>query len=173
MQTHKDAATRVRLECAAFEAIKAGLESAPDLLHDPEALLMIAEGETDLIEAIDLLLRGDLEDKALLAGLEAVCGDLNARHARLEARTELRRALLEQALMLLECKSLERPLATVSLVARPPALLVTDEAQIPTRFFVAKPSLDRRALKAALEQGEALPGAALSNGVLTLTIRRR
>jgi hypothetical protein len=81
--------------------------------------------------------------------------------------------LLEQALLLLERKSLERPVATITLSRRPASLVVEEEAQIPARFFDLRPVLNRRLAKEALEAGEDVAGARLSENVLTLTVRRR
>ena len=162
-------------EARALEALKIAIAADPDieLTLDPDFLSDLAEGQTNLFEAIDMLLHDDLGDRALIEGLKFVLTDLEARKTRLEARIEHRRALFEQALLILERKSLERPTATITLSARAQALVITDESLIPSTFFRAKPTLDRKALKDALERGEAPTGAYLSNGPMTLTIRRR
>jgi hypothetical protein len=74
---------------------------------------------------------------------------------------------------LLERKSLERPVATLTLSNRAPQLVVDEEAQIPARFFDLKPVLNKRLAKQALEAGEEVAGVRLSNGCITLTVRRR
>lgn len=160
-------------ESRALEGLKIALEADCGLDLDPDFLHDLAEGQTNLFEAIDALLCDDLQDRMLVEGLKVVLGDLDARRGRIERRTETRRALFEQALMILERKSLERPTATISLAQRPPALTVTDEAQIPSHFFKTKPVLDKKALKEALERGEQAAGAHMSNGSMSLTIRRR
>jgi len=96
-----------------------------------------------------------------------------ARLHRFEERKKSRRAIIEQALMLLQCASLERPGATISLTERPPNLIVDEEAQVPAQFFDLKPVLNRRRAKEALQAGEQIAGAHLSAGSLTLTVRRR
>lgn len=163
----------VTLELRALEALKLAIEADHNLQLDPEFLSDLAEGQTNLFEAIDVLLHDDLHDRALIEGLKFVLTDMEARKQRLDDRIETRRALFEQALMILERRTIERPTATISLAARPPTLTVTDESQIPSHFFRAKPVLDRKALREALERGENASGAYLSNGPMTLTIRRR
>lgn len=160
-------------EARALEGLKIALEAGCGLDLDPDFLHDLAEGQTNLFEAIDALLHDDLQDRMLLEGVKFVLKDLQARQDRIETRSETRRALFEQALSILERKSLERPTATITLASRPPILSVTDESQIPSHFFKAKPVLDRKALKDALERGETAPGAHLTNGSMSLSIRRR
>jgi hypothetical protein len=168
-----DRPPNVALELRALEALRIAIETDHDLQIDPEFLSDLAEGQTNLFEAIDVLLHDDLHDRAMIEGLKFVLTDMEARKHRLDTRIETRRALFEQALLIMERPSLERPTATISLAARPAALTVTDEALLPSHFFRAKPVLDRKALREALERGETAPGAHLSNGPMTLTIRRR
>ena len=135
------------------------------------ALDMI-EGETSLVECVDALLEANTQDAVIVAGAEKVVADLEARAKRVEDRIRMRRGLIEQAMVIAEIKKLERPTATLSLTNRAAALIVSDEASIPSRFWVAAdPKLDRKALSAALKQGEAITGATLSNAAPSLTVR--
>lgn len=154
-------------------AIKANLAVHHETLEDPDLMMVLAEGETTLLEAIDCVLEADMSDEALISGLKIQKDTLAVRLHRIEERRQSRRAILEQALFLLERKSLERPIATLTLSDRAPSLVVEEEAQIPARFFELKPVLSRRLTKEALEAGEEVPGARLSNGMVTLTVRRR
>ena len=154
-------------------ALRASLEVHHESMDDPDLMLILAEGETSLLELLDQLLEADLLDEGLIHGLKLQKDTLAVRLHRLEERRQSRRAILEQALLLLERKSLERPVATISLAERAPSLIVEEEAQIPTRFFDLKPMLNRRLTKEALEAGEEVPGARLSNGTISLTVRRR
>ena len=96
-----------------------------------------------------------------------------ARLHRFEERKKSRRAIIEQALMLLQCSSLQRPAATLSLTERPPSLVVEEEAQVPAQFFDLKPVLNRVRAKEALEAGDTIAGVRLSSGSITVTVRRR
>lgn len=154
-------------------AIRACLEVHHETLQDPDLMLVLAEGQTDLLEVIDLMLEADLNDEALISGLKTQKDTLAVRLHRLKERRESRRSILEQALLLLERKTLERGIATLTLSNRPPALVVEEEAQIPARFFDMRPVLNKRLAKEALEAGQEVPGARLSHGLVTLTVRRR
>lgn len=154
----------------AAKALRASLEAAGHT--DPDLLIDMIEGETDLFDQIDALLLSNAEDCALLDAIDTAAAKLEARAKRVRARVEARRAMIEQAMMVAEATKLERPVATLSLVARKPALLVTEEAEIPARFWKAgAPKLDRKALTEALADGETIPGATLTNQAPTLTVR--
>lgn len=144
-----------------------------EALDDPEVMLIIAEGETDLMQVLDCMIDADVCDDAFIQGLKSAKDTMSARLHRLEERKKSRRAIIEQTLMLLHCASLERPAATISLSERPPSLVIDEEALVPAQFFDLKPVLNRRRAKEALEAGEQLAGAHLSSGVITLTVRRR
>ena len=50
--------------------------------------------------------------------------------------------------------------------------MVTDEAAVPEPFWRPQPpKLDRRALAEALKTGQSIPGATLSNGGTTLSLK--
>lgn len=157
------------------QAAKALRESIAQLLEndgDEHLAIDMIEGETSLLECIDALLAANTQDAVIVAGVEKVAADLSARKSRVEGRIQMRRALIEQAMLTAEIKKLERPAATLSLSNRAPSAVIADEASIPSRFWIAAdPKLDRKALLAALKAGEAVPGAALSNAAPTLSVR--
>lgn len=160
-------------EMRILEALKANLTVHDEELEDPDLMIILAEGETGLLELLDRMLEADLHDDGLISALKSNKDTLAVRLHRIEERRRSRRSILEQALILLERKSLERPTGTLTLSDRAPALVVDEEAQVPARFFDLKPVLNRRLAKEALEAGETVPGARLSNGSITLTVRRR
>ena len=154
-------------------AIRASVTIHHETLDDPDLMMCLAEGETSLLEVIDLMLEADMYDDGLIDGLKRQKDTMAVRLHRLQERRESRRAILEQALLLLEQNTLERPTGTLSLAKRAPGLVVEEEAQIPARFFDLRPVLNRGALKDALASGEDIAGARLTQGVLSLTLRRR
>lgn len=158
-------------ELRAAEVLKASLADA--LALDADLLLDTIEGETGLLETLDAILLAELADAANIEALDAAIGTLKARQQRIEVRQATRRALIEQAMMLLERKKLERPGATITMAERAPSVKVDDESAIPSRFFTTKPVLDKKALNEAVKAGEDVPGASLTNGSVSLTIRRK
>lgn len=139
---------------------------------DPQLILDMIEGETDLGEACALVYEETLEDEILLAGLASKIEELQARKSRMERSVEQRRAVILMAMEKAGLGILKTPLGTMSVRQIPPKTIVTDEALVPARFWrPADPTLDKRALKAALDAKEEVPGAMLSNGGIGLTVR--
>lgn len=169
----RDVGAAVQNELNVLQALKANLQVHHEELDDPEVMLCLADGETSLFELLDHLLEADLTDDALISALKLSKDTLAARLHRLEERKRSRRAILEQALLLLQQRRLERPTATIVLADRPPVLVVEEVAQIPTRFFDLKPVLNKTLAKQALEAGEEVPGAKLSSRSISLTVKRR
>lgn len=164
------------------EAAKLLLQNVRTIIgDDAEALADAVEGETGLMEAIDAAIAQIDECDILLTGIDAKLDELVARKHSVTNRQKHIRAAIEQALAVLDLnKPLRRPSMTLSLRKTPPALVIVDEAAIPTRFWKQKPppdpTLDRKALTyalGALEDGATIPGAMLGNGGVSLTIRRK
>lgn len=140
---------------------------------EDELLMDMVEGETSLFEAIDALLVRMVESKGLAEGVAAAIREMEARQRRFEARYTTDKTIIEQALMVAEIDAkVERPLATLSLARRAPKVEIQTEADIPAEFWKAgDPTLDRKALFAALKAGTPVPGACLSNAAPSLTAR--
>lgn len=167
---------------------------------DPEFIRDMIEGETDLHECIYTLVASIAEDEVLARSIKEYQDGLTARRKRIEDRADLKRALVATAMEAGELRKLEAPAGTVSLKPVPPKVIVSEEADIPARFWKpADPTLDRKTLGDALkaraaalrelegieepEDREAarskvdaehpsIPGATLSNGSMTISIRR-
>lgn len=145
---------------------------------DDDAVLVAdaIEGETALPEALSAAL-AEIDDlETLELGLEAVNKRNDTRLAAIRARRDRIRAAMEQAMVAVDQTTLRLPTATITVARRAPQLVVVNEAEIPSRFFTVPeppaPTLDKKALKAALLANEAAPGVVLDNGSISLTIRR-
>lgn len=160
------------------------LEAARQLLsdlradgeHDADLEADSIEGETGLLEAIDAALSANDEDEALVIGLKAKEEAFASRRKAIEDRIERRTALIERAMLETEQTTLRLPTATLTLARRAPGVVISNEADIPSRFWVVPeapaPRLDKKALKEALAT-ETIPGATLDNGSVSLTVRRK
>lgn len=138
-----------------------------DLTHDT------VEGETDFMEAIDSALNALDDCAAIVEGCKAREKVLTDRRKRVQERSERIRSLVEKALATSGLRKVMRPTATVTLAKAAPQLIVTDEASVPESYWkYAAPTLDKAMLKAALTDGEDVPGVTLSNGGQNLMIRR-
>lgn len=143
---------------------------------DQELVADTIEGETSLNEALEAAVAELDEGDILVAGIKAKEAELADRRRRIEARNERIKATIEQAMIATEQDSLRLPTATLTLTKRAPGLIVTNEADIPTKFWIEQerpaPKLDKKALRAALDEGE-IPGATLDNGSRSLSVRRK
>ncbi|MGV2085608.1 MULTISPECIES: siphovirus Gp157 family protein [unclassified Rhizobium] len=144
---------------------------------DAELIADSIEGQTNLVEAIEEALSEIDECEILIVGLEEKIKAFDARKKMQKDRAERIRALIEQALVATDQKSMKLAAATISLATRAPALVVETEADIPAKFWIVQerpaPKLDKKALTEALKANEIVPGATLDNGSVSLTVRRR
>lgn len=123
-------------ELAAAEALKFQLgEIFGEGETDTELLRDAIEGQTELLETVDVVLRQIAADQSHIEGIAAHQKTVAGRKSRLEKRVETMRAMLASALEIMEERKLERPLAVLPLKAIAPAVVVTDEAAIPARFW--------------------------------------
>jgi hypothetical protein len=155
-----DAPSAFRVE----RAMSAAMQVRDLLGDDPDERLLAdaLEGSTDVMELVDRLIERSSADAALVrAGKE--------RLARIEARNERTRGLIARMLDALDLRRLERPLATLTLADARRGVVITDEDELPPAYLRTAP--DKAAILSALNAGEVVPGAALSNGagpVLTM-----
>lgn len=119
---------------------------------DAELIRDSIEGETGLFEIIAAMAEADGEDAALIDATAAYIKKLQERKARIEARVDMRRALMANALEIAELTKFETAAGTVTRKAVPPKAVIVEEADIPARFFVPQePKLDKAAVLKALK----------------------
>lgn len=141
---------------------------------DPKLLLDTIEGETNLAEACVVVLEQTHEDEILVEGLKAKIDELQTRKGRMEKSIDSRRGIILMAMDKAGLQTIKSPLGTMTARPTPPKATITDEALIPAKFWKpSDPKLDRAAVAEALKAGEAVPGAALSNGGVSLSIRTK
>jgi Siphovirus Gp157 len=151
-----DARRDLEKELAAAEALKFQLTSIYGE-GEPDTVLLkdMVEGETNLFETIDRILLQIALDEANLVGLDKSKSTMEGRKKRIEGRVDTMRTMLASALEILEEKSFERPLATITLKPTPRKVLITDEAAIPAKFWKsADPTLSKKDLAEAIKSRE-------------------
>lgn len=138
---------------------------------DAEVRETAVEGETQLVEALQSAVARDLELDSMIDAAKATAKRLSERISRLEKQRETLRAAMVLALETTGKKRLETPIGTLALMATQAALVVTEEADIPSEFWKPQPpKLDKTALKKALKDKREVAGARLSNGGMTVQI---
>jgi hypothetical protein len=140
-------------ELAAAEALKFQItEIFADGETDTALLRDSVEGETQLFETIDAVLRQIAADECHIEGIKAHQKSVAGRKSRLEKRAETMRTMLASALEILGEKKFDRPLAVITLKPVAPAVVITDEAAIPSNFWkTPEPELAKRDLADALK----------------------
>lgn len=161
-------------EIAAAKALKESL--AVHLGDGDEAILFLAdaiEGETNLHETIRRVMAEVAEAEILEHGLSAMIDEYEARKHRIKKRISRLEACIEQAMMVGEIKRLTFPDVTLTLRNNPPSIEIVNEAEVPAAYWKARdPTLDKRAIAAAMKAGAVIPGAVMGNGSQSLQIRR-
>jgi len=146
--------------------------------EDPEiddlTLADTVEGLTDLHEIVTAILRSALEDEALVNGLKTRIAEMEGRLERLRDRASKRRQIAKDVMIELDLKKLTAPDFTASIRPGIPALMVIDEAAIPSIYWEPRePRLNRQALACELKEGGEITGVTLSNPEPVLSVRTR
>jgi hypothetical protein len=141
---------------------------------DEETLRDTLEGLSSLPEALAAVARSYLDDLTLAAALGLRIDDMQERLSRIEHRADKKRELVTSVMERADIKKLAEPDFTASLRASPPAVVVTDERQIPQAYWKPQPpKLDRLGISSALKSGGTVPGALLSNPEMVLSVRTK
>ena len=144
-----------------------------DFLTDPEMDLPI-EAVNDTLEALG----GELEDKAInvakfLRNMEAMAEaiknaevDMAKRRKALENRVLWLKEYLKGSMEHTGITKIECPYFKLSIQNNPPAVNIFDEDAIPLEFKVQVVSwkTDKTAIKKAIQSGQSVVGANLTNG---------
>lgn len=157
-----------------YKRQKAGLlEAYPELREDPQALADTLEGISDLKDVAARFICDALDDDALAEALNARIDAMTERRRRLSERAAKRKAIALSLMSGVDMPRLDHPEFTASVRMSPPKVMVTDENAIPDAFVRITRAPNKTALRDALERGEDIPGASLSNGSQTLQVRTR
>jgi len=141
---------------------------------DERTLCDTLEGLSSLPEALAAVVRSYLDDIDLAAALGMRISDMQERLSHFEQRVDKKRELVTSVMERANIKKLAEPDFTASLRAVPPSVVVVDEAQIPQDYWKPQaPRFDRQGISAALKGGSAIPGAALSNPQMTISVRTK
>src|SRR5262249_45282671 len=107
-------------------------------------------------------------------GLEGRMGEMQAGRARLQDRAAKRRQIAKDVMVEVDLKKLAAPDFTASIRPGTPALMVIDEAAVPSIYWEPRePRLNRQGLANDLKQGAEIAGAALSNPEPVLSVRTK
>jgi hypothetical protein len=141
---------------------------------DEQTLADTVEGLTDLHQIVIAIIRSALADEALVTGLKCRIADMQGRLDRLQDRASKRRQIAKDVMVELDLKKITAPDFTVSIRPGTPALLVLDEAAVPSIYWEPRePRLNRQELLSELKEGAEIEGVALSNPEPVLSVRTK
>ena len=141
---------------------------------DEQTLADTVEGLTDLYEIIAAIVRAALSDEALATGLKGRIAEMQDRIERLQDCAAKRRQIAKDMMVELDLKKITAPDFTVSIRPGMPALLVLDEAAVPSIYWEPRePRLNRQELLNELKGGAEVSGVALSNPEPVLSVRTK
>ncbi len=147
---------------------------AEDPQIDEQTLADTVEGLTDLHEILTAIIRAALTDEALAAGLKGRIAEMQGRLQGQEDRAAKRRQIAKDVMVECDVKKLTAPDFTASIRPGTPALMLIDEAAVPSIYWEPRePRLNRQGLVADLRQGAEIEGVALSNPEPVLSVRTR
>jgi len=148
------------------------LAEDPDL--DDQTLADTVEGMTDLHEVIAAIVRAAVTDEALAEGLRGRIEEMEARLSRFEHRAATHRKVARDVMVEAAIKKVLAPDLTISVRDGRPALQITDEAAIPSTYWIVpEPRLDRQSLATELKKGAEITGACLGNAEPVLSVRAK
>ena len=161
---------RLKLETQAAarlrERILAEYGDDADLIRD------MVEGETRLHDVLSMVTLELAAVEGEKDGIETAIGKMKDRLTRHCNRATALREAIGAAMGIAEMHTLKTPAATISMHPSPPRVEITDAAALPV-IYVTQPAPvpDKRAIGAALKDGQAVPGAVLSNQPPALSVR--
>ena len=156
-----------------YRAIRDRLR-AEDPQIDEQTLADTVEGLTDVHEILAAVIRAALADEALASGLKGRIAEMEDRLGRLRDRAAKRRQIAKDTMVELDLKKIPAPDFTASIRPGMPALMVIDEAAVPSIYWEPRdPRLNRQGLLADLKQGTEITGVALANPEPVLSVRTK
>lgn len=153
------------------QQIQALMNEFPEMMDDEDLKVDMLQGSTDFYELVEKINANLMENTALLTGLIQMMDHLKKRREMLGNRIDFQRALIKRLMEAANQRSIDLPAAKISLGKSPAKVLITDETAIPEEFVRIKREPNKTAIKEALVEGKDVPGAVLSNGGTSLTIR--
>lgn len=147
------------------------LAEYPQLASDEDLMRDTLEGNTRFNEIMDRLLLEMRDNETLAEATSQRIGKLRERQTRMTHRVQFYRALMHRLLTLTGLKSVALSEAKVSVVNSPEKVIITDESAIPDTLMKIVREPNKTAIKNALKTGQHVPGATLSNGGTTISVR--
>jgi len=140
---------------------------------DEKLLTDCLEAETDLNEFLRVVVDRMQDSAAMAGGIASRIAEQTIRQDRFVRREKAMRALAFKLLQAADLPKIELPEATLSIRKGTPKVIITDDDAIEPAFCKVSYTPDRTKIKEALDAGELVAGAQLSNGEPSLSVRSK
>jgi hypothetical protein len=150
------------------------LADDPTLEDDEAALIeLLGPEQGNLDDIVARLLRAARHAGKMSDMAQGMASEMSARAKRYDARDQSLRNAAMAILDVTGQRRVELPDLTASIYQGKASVIITDEDALPDVFCNFKRTPNKTAIRDWLDKGEAVPGAALSNGSASLTIRSK
>lgn len=136
----------------------------PEIAEDEFLRADMLEGSTNISDVLTDLIRMGEDARAMRDATKQQQTNLKARADRFERRIEFARALMMSILNAADLRKMELPEGTVYLRNNPPQIVgEPDPDKLPDSLVRIERKADKKAILAALKEGQEFEGLALSN----------
>jgi len=143
----------------------------PELKDDDQFKLDILEGSTDYLDIINKCLLELSITEGYIEGLKLSRTRMEDKIERHSVKVDTIRKILRRMLEIADVRTAKAPNGTISLTLSPLKVEIVNEDLIPEEFMRIKREPNKTLIGQKLKAGEDVPGARLSNGGETLTVR--
>jgi hypothetical protein len=140
---------------------------------DQDTFLDTLDGETDAMDILGALIKERNEMLGNEAALKELAKQYKERADRMNAKADAIAQTMGHLLDAMGERKVQHPFATVSRTKARARVVIEDEHQIPTQLMKIKKSPDLTAIKAQMDAGEYVPGAAIALGNEGVTVRSK
>lgn len=149
------------------------METYPELAEDETLRADMMEAETDLHTVIAKCLEQRQEAESMVGAIKERIVAMNERKARFQRKSDAMKDLMQSIMETADLPKVMLPEATLSILSGRVSVNVIDANELPQGYYAIERKPDKKAIKAAMEKGDQIPGAELVMGEDTLTIRSR
>lgn len=142
-----------------------------EIAEDVELLADSIEGETGLYKILERALSARQEADMMAVAIKERETALKTRRERYEQQSDAYKALMLNMMQYASQDKVTLTEATLSITKPRTSVCVEDANQLPQGYYQTERVADKKAIKAAIDAGETIPGASLKTGEAGLTIR--
>ncbi|TPM58999.1 hypothetical protein FJ959_08985 [Mesorhizobium sp. B2-2-4] len=147
------------------------LTAYPELAEDAELRRDMLKGSTAAFDVLTRLVGIERDADSMSKAVAERISDLQARRQRADKRKEAMRVLMLRIMKAADIQKASLVEATVSVGKGRDSVEVTNETVLPRAFLKVVKTPDKTAIKAALDAGRKVKGAAIKTGEDVLTVR--